>query len=292
MYYYWKDKTRIGPVGAERILELYEAGAISDSTLLWNKRERWPEWRRFGDVRAEISKAAKVRWHSGYLRGLARNTMFFRAFLVAAIAVMGVQIFYTARSYGLLLEYLGESAAAGGDEFKISTVVAVRTLSFVNLMLAAVLALCIFRCYKWAKYAVMICYASSKIFRLLFSSENSYRWFFLQPFKMLRAIFAAASEMRARKPAFGDKFFSLLALRADVRICRDACNKRVYLEEFGFVHGETFVLLSRLHFVGGDMRRGSLDRLHIKGVFNGCRFAGKVGRAGEIFGAPPFPARR
>lgn len=114
MYYYWKDKTRIGPVGAERILELYEAGAISDSTLLWNKRERWPEWRRFGDVRAEISKAAKVRWHSGYLRGLARNTMFFRAFLVAAIAVMGVQIFYTARSYGLLLEYLGESAAAGG----------------------------------------------------------------------------------------------------------------------------------------------------------------------------------
>lgn len=89
MYYYWKDKTRIGPVGAERILELYEAGAISDSTLLWNKRERWPEWRCFGDVRAEISKAAKVRWHSGYLRGLARNTMFFRAFLVAAIAVMG-----------------------------------------------------------------------------------------------------------------------------------------------------------------------------------------------------------
>lgn len=214
MYYYWKDKTRIGPVGAERILELYEAGAISDSTLLWNKRERWPEWRRFGDVRAEISKAAKVRWHSGYLRGLARNTMFFRAFLVAAIAVMGVQIFYTARSYGLLLEYLGESAAAGGDEFKISTVVAVRTLSFVNLMLAAVLALCVFRCYKWAKYAVMICYASSKNFRLLFSSENSYRWFFLQPFKMLRAIFAAASEMRARKPAFGDKFFlfSLCAL--------------------------------------------------------------------------------
>lgn len=102
----------------------------------------------------------------------------------------------------------------GGDEFKISTVVAVRTLSFVNLMLAAVLALCIFRCYKWAKYAVMICYASSKNFRLLFSSENSYRWFFLQPFKMLRAIFAAASEMRARKPAFGDKFFlfSLCAL--------------------------------------------------------------------------------
>lgn len=48
----------------------------------------------------------------------------------------------------------------------------------------------------------------------LFSSENSYRWFFLQPFKMLRAIFAAASEMRARKPAFGDKFFlfSLCAL--------------------------------------------------------------------------------
>lgn len=36
MYYYLKDKTRIGPVGAGRILELYEAGVIGDSTLVWN----------------------------------------------------------------------------------------------------------------------------------------------------------------------------------------------------------------------------------------------------------------
>ena len=80
-------------------------------------------------------------------------------------------------------------------------------MSFVNFMLAAMLAACLFRCLKWAKHAVRICYASSKNFQVLFSSGNSYRWFFLQPFKMLRAIFATASEMRGKSPAFGDKFF-------------------------------------------------------------------------------------
>ena len=77
----------------------------------------------------------------------------------------------------------------------------------VFAMLAAMLAACLFRCLKWAKHAVRICYASSKNFQVLFSSGNSYRWFFLQPFKMLRAIFATASEMRGKSPAFGDKFF-------------------------------------------------------------------------------------
>lgn len=207
MYYYLKDKNRIGPVGAGRILELYEAGVIGDSTLVWNEKEEWAKWRRFGECRAEICETPKVRRRFGHLRGLARNTMFFRAFLVSSIAVMGVQVFYIARNYGLLLEYLDGSAPAAGDEFKISIAVAVRTLSFVNFMLAAMLAACLFRCLKWAKHAVRICYASSKNFQVLFSSGNSYRWFFLQPFKMLRAIFATASEMRGKSPAFGDKFF-------------------------------------------------------------------------------------
>lgn len=207
MYYYLKGKNRIGPVGAGRIIELSDAGAIDDSTLVWNKAERWPKWRRLGDCRAEISESRKVCRHSGHLRGLARSTMFFRAFLISAIAVMGVQIFYTARNYGLLLEYLGGSGAPQDDEFKISIAVAVRTLSFVNLMLAAVLAFCLFRCFKWAKHAVMVCYAASKRFQLSFSSENSYRWFFLQPFKMLGALFASAASMCGRRPAFGDRFF-------------------------------------------------------------------------------------
>lgn len=37
-------------------------------------------------------------------------------------------------------------------------------MSFVNFMLAAMLAACLFRCLKWAKHAVRICYASSKKF--------------------------------------------------------------------------------------------------------------------------------
>lgn len=157
MYYYLKDKNRIGPVGAGRILELYEAGVIGDSTLVWNEKEEWAKWRRFGECRAEICETPKVRRRFGHLRGLARNTMFFRAFLVSSIAVMGVQVFYIARNYGLLLEYLDGSAPAAGDEFKISIAVAVRTLSFVNFMLAAMLAACLFRCLKWAKHAVRIC---------------------------------------------------------------------------------------------------------------------------------------
>lgn len=164
MYYYLKDKNRIGPVGAGRILELYEAGVIGDSTLVWNEKEEWAKWRRFGECRAEICETPKVRRRFGHLRVLARNTMFFRAFLVSSIAVMGVQVFYIARNYGLLLEYLDGSAPAAGDEFKISIAVAVRTLSFVNFMLAAMLAACLFRCLKWAKHAVRICYASSKKF--------------------------------------------------------------------------------------------------------------------------------
>lgn len=88
-----KDKNRIGPVEAGRILELYEAGVIGDSTLVWNEKEEWAKWRRFGECRAEICETPKVRRRFGHLRGLARNTMFFRAFLVSSIAVMGVQVF-------------------------------------------------------------------------------------------------------------------------------------------------------------------------------------------------------
>lgn len=40
MYYYLKGKNRIGPVGTGRIIELSDAGAIDDSTLVWNKAER------------------------------------------------------------------------------------------------------------------------------------------------------------------------------------------------------------------------------------------------------------
>lgn len=153
-------------------------------------------------------------------------------------------------------------------------------MSFVNFMLAAMLAACLFRCLKWAKHAVRICYASSKNFQVLFSSGNSYRWFFLQPFKMLRAIFATASEMRGKSPAFGDKFFSVSGLRAYVRLRRDARRKLLHMEELadGFVHGEALVLLSRLHFGGGDMRNCPVDRLHFKDIFHDCRFARKMRR--------------
>lgn len=96
MYYYLKGKNRIGPVGAGRIIELSDAGAIDDSTLVWNKAERWPKWRRLGDCRAEISESRKVCRHSGHLRGLARSTMFFRAFLISAIA--GASRFSTPRA--------------------------------------------------------------------------------------------------------------------------------------------------------------------------------------------------
>ncbi|PWL69684.1 MAG: hypothetical protein DBY30_00410 [Verrucomicrobia bacterium] len=80
MYYYLKDKNRIGPVGAGRILELYEAGVIGDSTLVWNEKEEWAKWRRFGECRAEICETPKVRRRFGICAGWQETPCFLGRF--------------------------------------------------------------------------------------------------------------------------------------------------------------------------------------------------------------------
>jgi len=130
MWYYVKEKQKIGPVSDAAIHDLFRNGVIKKSTLVW--APEIPTWIPMEDssIYKRITKPPK----SNSLAILNTITYALRAFIVAWIIFLGVRGYYLVESYNFFRDIWTQSQSIESVQDAIRLVVLQQTITMTKLI--------------------------------------------------------------------------------------------------------------------------------------------------------------
>ena len=145
MWYYIREKKKVGPISDAAVASLFSDGKISESTYVW--APHMPQWIQLKD--ASIYRSITKAPENTLLRDFKFYTSLLRATLIVWILFLGVKSYYLFEALEFFKDIWGDRNALSNISSRVELSTIQSMLTFVNLFTWVVLILATIATMKW-----------------------------------------------------------------------------------------------------------------------------------------------
>ena len=246
MWYYAKDKEKIGPLSDSAIVKLYADEVISSDSLVWSTEFKEKKWVTFGETKTykKISAAPK----SETLKTFNIVTSILRALFIASLVFLAAKISFMLDSLGHYLNILEGFIDKNSVQCGVLTSINSRTCVIAGQLMFLYAAAVFYFGFKWMYAAASCARAVDKKFNV---RPSTAAWSIVLPFvnfilpvKIIYGIIRSAARALHKKPSIFD--ITLVVLCEFFWVLNFAM---IFVRSYGFTRSGNLDMVESFHFL-------------------------------------------